>query len=129
MYRSHLAWSLRQRGMARRDLGDPAGAGGRHLAGAGPVRRPAVAFGQRVVRTACCHAALAGLAGTARSGVSATAATPEADKAMALLRTAVEMGDRDPARYRTESALDPLRDREDFKTLKAELEKKSPQAR
>ena len=62
---------------------------------------------------ACCHAAMAGLADRAGSGV----ATAEADAAMALLRQAVAMGLRNPALYNAESALAPLRDRPDFRLL------------
>jgi hypothetical protein len=41
--------------------------------------------------------------------------TPE--RAMALLRKTVDMGHRNAANFRTESALDPLRKREDFEKL------------
>ena len=44
---------------------------------------------------ACCHAALAGLAGQEGAGVSAAEGKAEADQAMALLRKAVDMGYRD----------------------------------
>ena len=47
-----------------------------------------------------------------------------AAQAMALLRKAVD-GFRDIRTYRTEGALDPLREREDFKKLLTELEQKS----
>ena len=53
-------------------------------------------------------------------------AMAEADQAMALLTKAVEMGYRNAASFRTESALDPLRKREDFIKLLSELEKPSP---
>jgi tetratricopeptide (TPR) repeat protein len=76
--------------------------------------------------TACAHAALAGLAGRAGSGVSAAEAVTEADAAMALLRKAIEMGYRSPGVFRTEAALDPLRERRDFQKLLAGLEKKTP---
>jgi hypothetical protein len=71
--------------------------------------------------TACAHAALAGLAGRAGSGVSAAEAVTEADAAMALLRRAVAMGYRSPDVFRAEGALDPLRDREDFRALMMDL--------
>ena len=44
---------------------------------------------------------------------------------MALLRKAVDAGYRDIGNFRTKGALDPLREREDFKKLLAELEQKS----
>ena len=40
---------------------------------------------------------------------------------MALLRRAVAMGYRSTDVYRTEDALDPLRDREDFRLLMMDL--------
>ena len=122
-YRSDLAYSFLRRGLARGDLGDPAGA-------AADARR-AVALWEDLpsrtnegwVQSACARAALAGLAGRAGSGVPAAEAVGEADVAMALLGKAVAMGYRSPALFRTE-ALDPLRRREDFQKLLAELEKK-----
>jgi hypothetical protein len=58
--------------------------------------------------------------------VSAAEAMAEADQAMALLRKSVDMGYRNAANFRTESALDPLRKQEDFKTLLKEVGKPSP---
>ena len=40
---------------------------------------------------------------------------------MALLRQAVAMGYRNPNAFRTESALDPLRNRADFRELMMDL--------
>jgi serine/threonine protein kinase/tetratricopeptide (TPR) repeat protein len=45
-----------------------------------------------------------------------------ADRAMELLRKAVQAGSKDAAHMAKDSDLDPLRDREDFKKLMAELE-------
>ena len=70
---------------------------------------------------ACCHAGLAGLAGRPGSGVPAGEGANQAEKAMAVLRQAVTMGYRNPDAYRTESALDPLRDRPDFRELMMDL--------
>jgi hypothetical protein len=117
---------LQKRGLARRDLGDPAGAAAdarraltlfRGL----PTLGPEESFG-----TACCHAVLAGLAGREGAGVSATDGKAEADRAMALLRKAVDLGFRNAAFFRTDTALDSLRDRDDFKKLLAELDRKAP---
>ena len=74
---------------------------------------------------ACAHAALAGLAGQEGTGVSAAEGKAHADQAMALLRKAVDAGYGNIHEYRTEDALDPLREREDFKKLLTELEQKS----
>ncbi len=57
------------------------------------------------------------------SDVPAAEAKTQADHAMALLRKAVDTGYRNAPDFRTESALDPLRKREDFKKLLEELEK------
>ncbi|MCS6975661.1 MAG: tetratricopeptide repeat protein, partial [Gemmatales bacterium] len=50
-----------------------------------------------------------------------------ADHAMAMLRDAVSKGFRDAKRLRQDPALAPLRDRQDFQALLAELEKEPPQ--
>ena len=81
--------------------------------------------GEEWFETACARAALAGLAGRDGAGVSAAEGKAEADQAMALLRKAVAMGYRDAGAFRTDSALDPLRQREDFKKLLVELEQRS----
>jgi hypothetical protein len=70
---------------------------------------------------ACCHAGLAGLAGRTGSGVSAAEAADHANKAMAVLRQAVAIGYRNADAYRTESALDSLRNRPDFHVLMMDL--------
>ena len=57
--------------------------------------------------------------------MSAAQGKAETAQAMALLRKTVGMGYRDASAFRTDSALDPLREREDFKKLLEELEKKS----
>jgi tetratricopeptide (TPR) repeat protein len=75
---------------------------------------------------ACCHAGLAGLAGRPGSGISAAEGKDQAEQAIAGLCQAASLGYRDPDSYRTESALDPLRKREDFKKLFEELELKPP---
>ena len=108
-------------GLSRDQTGDPAGA-------AADARRALALYdglpsrsGEEWFETACCHAALAGLAGRDGSGVSAAAAASEADTAMALLAKAVTMGYRNPNAFRTESALDPLRNRPDFQILMMDL--------
>jgi eukaryotic-like serine/threonine-protein kinase len=66
---------------------------------------------------ACCHAALAGLAGRAGSGVSAAEAEAEAAKAMEWLRRTVAMGYRNANELGIESALESLRSCDDFQRL------------
>jgi hypothetical protein len=70
---------------------------------------------------ACCHAALAGLAGRAASGVSADEAKIESARAMELLARAVAAGYRNASEIRIESALGPLRSRDDFRVLMMDL--------
>ena len=119
------ARSLVDRGRARRALGDPAGAAAdvRHALRLSEGLR--LQEGWATFSIACSHAALAGLAGQEGTGVSADEGKAHADQAMALLRKAVDAGFGDIDEYRTEGALDPLREREDFKKLLTELEQKS----
>ena len=77
--------------------------------------------GEETFFWACCHAGLAGMAGRPGSGVSALEGADEAEKAIALLRRAVTLGYRSFDSYRTESALDPLRNRHDFRALMMDL--------
>ena len=101
----------------------------KNLAGAAAAWRRALAHydgtktlsGESTFLLACCHAGLAGLAGRPGSGVSAAEGADQAEKAMAVLRQAVAMGYRNPNSYRTESALDPLRNRPDFQLLMMDL--------
>ena len=116
--------SLVGRGRARRALGDPAGAAAdvRHaLRLSEGLRLPE---GYAAFTIACSHAALAGLAGQEGTGVSAAEGKAHAAQAMALLRKAVD-GYVYIHNYRTEGALDPLHEREDFQNLLTELEQKS----
>jgi tetratricopeptide (TPR) repeat protein len=116
-----LASSLHSRAMARLDLGETAGA-------AADARRALALYdalssrsGEEWFETARCQAVLAGLAGQAGAGLSAAQAPRQADAAMALLHKAVRMGYRNAGTFRTEAALDPLRDRDDFRLLMMDL--------
>jgi len=120
-YRSSLASSFRRRGLACRETGDPAGAAADARRALGLYDGLPKRSGVEWFETACCHAALAGLAGRDGSGVSAAAAASEAEKAMDLLAKAATMGYRSLDVYRTESALDPLRNRPDFQVLMMDL--------
>lgn len=77
--------------------------------------------GEQWFETARCHAALAGLARREGSGVPAGEPESDAAKAMKLLSKAVSMGYCNLDTYRSESALDPLRDRSDFRLLTLDL--------
>ncbi len=75
-YRGLLAHSLRRRGLALRDLGEAAGAVADTRRALGLYDGLAARSGEEWFETACCHAALEGLAGRPGSGVSA-AEVPE----------------------------------------------------
>jgi eukaryotic-like serine/threonine-protein kinase len=101
----------------------------RDLAGASDDWRHAIALFQSVPNMeseyiffhACCHAALLSMAGLPGTGVSAGDTDLEAERALALLRQAAGIGYRAPNTYRTETALDPLRGRDDFRLLMMDL--------
>jgi serine/threonine-protein kinase len=121
VFRNCLAKGLQGRGMAGLALGDRAGA-------ADDIRRAlfiwdglSARLGEEWFATACCHAALAGLAARERSGVSLRAAASEADTAIVLLKRAVGLGYRNADAFRTEGALNPLRSRPDFQLLLMDL--------
>jgi tetratricopeptide (TPR) repeat protein len=78
-----------------------------------------------VFELACCRALQAGLAGKDGSGVPADAGAAEAAKAMDLLRKAVAAGYRNLHDLRTDAGLEPLRQRDDFQQLLADLEAKA----
>ncbi len=125
LYRSHLAWSFRGRGLARLAMGDPAGAAAdarRRSSCSKSFRRGRARTGGR--RPAATRCSLVWPASTARR-CRPPRGTPRPTGRWRCLRKAVGMGYRDAA-FRTESTLDPLRQREDFKELLAELEKPSP---
>jgi tetratricopeptide (TPR) repeat protein/tRNA A-37 threonylcarbamoyl transferase component Bud32 len=120
--RTQLEFSLRVLGLIRLADGDAAGA-------VRDIRRAlklnnelATRSGEMWFEMACCHAALSALAGREGSGIPAADKAAEADQAMALLKKTFDTGYRADT-FRFEPALDPLREREDFKKLIAELEK------
>jgi len=120
-YRDHVAGALRCRGLARLGLGDLAGASADTRRAMEVWDGLASRVGEQWFETACCHATLACLAGRDGSGVSSGAASAEADKAMALLTKAVATGFRNANVFRIETALDPLRNRPDFRLLMMDL--------
>ena len=95
-YRSLLAHSLRRRGLALRELGDLAGAAADTRRALGLYDGLASRSGEERFETACCRAALAGLAGRT-GGRIGRRGEGEADQAMALLRKAVDIGYRKAA--------------------------------
>jgi hypothetical protein len=120
-YRSGLAFALTGLGRAHHRAGRLAEA-------VGPLRRaaalreaiPTLNLGARY-ELARDHALLASAAADPHSGLSATDAAAEADRAMAALHLAVAAGYRNLADMQGDRDLDPLRSREDFKLLIMDL--------
>jgi tRNA A-37 threonylcarbamoyl transferase component Bud32/tetratricopeptide (TPR) repeat protein len=118
--RSILAWSLRILGMIHLAQGDVALA-------AGDIRKALAVFaampresGEMLFEAACAHATLSILAGQAGSGIPASDREPEAQKALSLLEKSSDFGYRSE-RFQQDKALDPLRSREEFRKLLAEI--------
>jgi eukaryotic-like serine/threonine-protein kinase len=120
-HRSLLAWSLRVLGLTRLADGDAAGATGDIRRALGLLDGLPNRSGELWFETACCHAALSTLAGLEGSGVPAVNKAAEADQALAMLKQAIDFGYR-AERFRTETSLDPLRERDAFRKLLAEIE-------
>jgi serine/threonine-protein kinase len=120
-HRYMLACAIRRRGLILRDLGDLAGAAADARRSLALCGGPGPRSVEEVFETACCHAMLASLAGRAGSGVSANEGAEETGKSMEWLRRAVAMGYRKRNELRLESALDPLRSRDDFQLLFRDL--------
>jgi serine/threonine protein kinase/tetratricopeptide (TPR) repeat protein len=124
-YRDELAETYFRTGQVQCDARDLAAAAARWRRAIALHEGLKFTSGEQTFLRACCHANLSGLGNRPGSGVSAEEGRAEADRALSLLRTAVTAGYCNPDPYRTESALDPLRSREDFKKLVAELEAKT----
>ena len=77
--------------------------------------------GEQTFFQACCIAGMAGLAGRVGSEVAAAERAGLAEKSLAVLRRAVMMGYRNPDAYRTETAINPLRNQPDFQALMMDL--------
>ncbi len=120
-YRQELAETLLRFGQTRQASGNLAGASADWQRALALFKTIADLYGEYVFYYAGCHASLSTLAGQPGAGIPAAEKTAEADKAMALLRRAALMGYRDPVTYRTETALDSLRGREDFRLLLLDL--------
>ena len=120
-YRWRLAEGYLRFGQARRAKGDHAGAASDWKRAIALLQAIPGLNGEYTFFHACCHAALAGLAGEDGAGISAAEASSQADMAMALLRKAAGLGYRNADDFRTETALDPLRSRDDFQFLMLDL--------
>ena len=121
MYRSHLAYSVRRLGLTRLASGDASGS-------VADARRAIALYeglpsptGEECYELACCHAALVAGARGERSGISTGDGESEADKAMVLIHKAAAQGYRNTDAMNRETALDPLRDRPDFRLQMLDL--------
>ena len=112
-----LAGTLRHRSLARSDLGDAAGAKADARRALSLFNRSASRSSALWFATACCHATLCGLAGRDGAAESAAEKEHEAAEAIRALTRATALGFRNLVEWRTNSALDPLRSREDFRLL------------
>jgi eukaryotic-like serine/threonine-protein kinase len=120
-YRAGLCDTYLRLGQLRRDLEDPAGAADAWKHASLQYESNQSLDGANTFLIACCHAGLVGLAGRRGSGVSNEEGAQWAEKATTGLRQAVAMGYRNRDAYRTESALDPLRNRPDVRALMMDL--------
>jgi eukaryotic-like serine/threonine-protein kinase len=120
-HREHLAEGYLRFGQVREAEGDAAGAAADWSRAIALFQAIPGLSGEFTFVHGCCRASLARLAGNAGAGISLSEGETEAAKAIALLRRAVATGYRDPSTYRNETALDPLRNREDFKLLMMDL--------
>ncbi len=103
-------------------LGDPAGC--RATAGMWEkLNRPDA---DSLYNAACFRSVTAGVQIKTPGADAAKLAKDDADKAMQWLHKAVQAGYKDAANMKKDTDLDPLRDREDFKKLLADVEAKFP---
>ena len=122
IHRWQLAESYLRLGQSREVTGDRAGAGDDWRRAAAILRSIPDLEAELTFIHGCCHAKLAGLASHDDAGISADEASSHAETAMALLAKAAGMGYRDAGSFRNESALDPLRSRDDFRLLMMDLD-------
>jgi tetratricopeptide (TPR) repeat protein len=120
-YRVGLGATHLRLGQVRCDLKDVAGAASAWKRACAHLDALKSSSAEQTFCRACCHAALAGLAGRPGSGLSAAEGEEHAERSIGLLRQAVSMGYRNRDDYRIESALDLLRNRHDFRALMMDL--------
>jgi tetratricopeptide (TPR) repeat protein len=120
-YRALLANGLRRLAGLELEAGDATGAVADARRAVGLLEGLPARDGPQWFSLACARATLAASAGRAGPGPSAGEAPGLADRAMDDLRRAAAMGSRNPAQYRYEPALAPLRGRDDFRLLLLDL--------
>ena len=109
------------RGLARSALGDLPGAAADLQEALRVYDAQSSRKGEEWFMSACCHAALADLAGRSRPHASRAAVLEQSGSAMAALQKAVELGYRKVYAYQSEDALDSLRSRNDFQLMMMDL--------
>ena len=119
-FRSGLAESLLRSGQVRRSTGDTVGAAADWRRAIGLYEGVPPRSDENAMLEACCHAMLSGVGGIASSGISASDGEFQAKRAMEILHRTVAGGYRGLA-LRSELALDPLRDRPDFRILMMDI--------
>ena len=125
LYRRHLAVSLKRLALARQKSDKIAAATADcrralELFGALTTRPPDL-----LVEMAGCQALLSVLAGKRGAGVSPKEGVDATAEALRLLHQAIAAGYANRDGLASDGSLDPLRQREDFKKLLAELEAKT----
>jgi hypothetical protein len=120
LYRAHLADGLRLLAGLELAAGDAARADADARRAVALLEGLPARDGRECFRLACARATLAD-AGREGPGPSSAEASGSADRAVDDLRRAVALGYRNPAAYRREPALAPLRGRDDFRLLLLDL--------
>ncbi len=118
-----LAGSVRRLGIAQRHGGRPADSVASFRRAVALVE-PLPAPGPDDLYALACYQALLAGAAVEGSGLTAAEAKAAADAAMAVLGRAVAAGYHDAAHMRTDTDLDALRPRDDFRKLMTDLEAK-----
>jgi tetratricopeptide (TPR) repeat protein len=119
--RWELAGSHSALGTVQRRAGRPADAAASFRRAIALMEQLPMTTPRNLYLSACCHAQLAGVAAQSGSGLTAEQGAAEAERATATLRKAYARGF-GAARLRLDAALDPLRQREDFRKLLADID-------
>ncbi len=117
-----IPFAMSLRGQHFQKIGDPAGC----RATAEMWEKLNRTDAKSLYATARFRAVTAGIQAKTPGADAARLAKDDADRAMQWLHKAVQAGYKDSAHMKKDTDLDPLREREDFKKLIAELEKKFP---
>ncbi len=120
-YRKNLGESLLRLGQARQATGDLVGAAADWTRADGLFKTVSVLDGEYTFYWGGCQASLSTLAGLPGTGVGRGEKDARSRQAMALLRKAAGMGYRSPLVFLTETALEPLRGRDDFRLMLLDL--------